>query len=132
MRLRFLLVVFAMVGTDFVFATTKSAHTQHSSATRTASTHTVRVLDGTLNESNGKRFLRTSKDMDEYDSEERTVPVITYYADEITASGVRKFLRDRQVISTATSKWLENAGFSKEELANMYARYIAIAKRPSS
>ncbi|OWZ19099.1 hypothetical protein PHMEG_0006711 [Phytophthora megakarya] len=134
MRMHYLFLVAVMVASiDFAFATANFAHTKHSTATRTESTRTVRVLDGALNESNGKRFLRTSKTIDEDDGEEeRGIPVITYYTDEITASGVRKFLRNHDVISKGTSNQLKKAGWSNEELASMFSKYIAVVKRPSS
>ncbi|OWZ02659.1 hypothetical protein PHMEG_00025739 [Phytophthora megakarya] len=110
MRLHYLFVVAAMVAsTDFISATANSAHTKHSTA-RTESTPIVRVLEGAMNDSNGKRFLRISKTMNDDDGEEeRGIPVITYYTDEITAAGVRQFLRDRQVISQVTSNQLKTA-----------------------
>ncbi|KAG7382471.1 hypothetical protein PHYBOEH_010469 [Phytophthora boehmeriae] len=141
MRLQyFLLVAVAtlLVGTDVVSASADSAQTKLSTVTATDS---ARLLAGAVNEVNDKRSLRSERteyegdkddedgDDDESDDEERGIPVIAFYADEISTSGLIKLLRKKGAMTDDVAKQLKTSGLDKEDIARMYSKYVAIAQR---
>ncbi|ETN19080.1 hypothetical protein PPTG_04488 [Phytophthora nicotianae INRA-310] len=134
MRLHYFLLVAApmlLASTDFVAASTDSAHTKLSTAAE--STHGVRMPARALTEGNDKRSLRISKTNDEDDEEEneaRGIPVVSFYTDEISARGLIRFLKKKSIISKARAKELKASDVSKEAIAEMYSNYVALATRP--
>ncbi|KAG7377550.1 hypothetical protein PHYBOEH_000809 [Phytophthora boehmeriae] len=129
MRLHYFLLfttAAVLASTDAVAASTE---TKLSATTSTDSVSAARQLTGVLSEGNAKRFLRAVKTVDEDDDddgdddEERTITVLSA---STTAKQLRKWLKSKQVIGKETSQYLKASGFSADEIASMYAKYVKL------
>ncbi|KAG7378514.1 hypothetical protein PHYBOEH_000339 [Phytophthora boehmeriae] len=129
MRLHYVLLVAAATLLAATEAFSASTQTNLAAATTADSTATARQLAAAFNEGNAIRFLRTMNtadeddDDDDDDDEERGITILSA---STTAKQLRKWLKSNSVISKETSQYLKASGFSADDIASMYAKYVKL------
>ncbi|KAL4134390.1 hypothetical protein PRIC2_004691 [Phytophthora ramorum] len=127
MRLHYILLVAAatlLASTNVTSASPDSAQIKLST-TATGTIPAFRSLAGASNEVGGKMSLRAAKE-DEADDEADEERGITVFSSETSAKKLRGFLKKNSIIGKETSKFLKSSGFSADEIATMYAKYVKL------
>ncbi|KAG7378585.1 hypothetical protein PHYBOEH_000301 [Phytophthora boehmeriae] len=139
MRLHYFLLVATATLLTIIDAVSASTQAKLSAMTSTDSVSVARHLAGALSEDNIKRSLRTAKPIDEGDDgddrnddddddndddgEERGITVLSA---STTAKKLRQWLMKNSIISKETFKHLKASGFSADEIAGIYAKYVTL------